>query len=369
MFTIIKREVLLLLRDKANIFFIILFPSLLVFLLGSLLTHLDISDWEIEPMKIEYAIATEDPQSVAGIEVFLEAINENDSVELIKVGNLSDIDEKLQQGELAAAVEFTNPFGVYIYKGMDDIQNRAVESMFKGFISQAGAITALSELSPEALQEINSNSFEGIIQEEEFTRNRSMIDYYAVAMLVMILFMGGSINGASGLYESRMEGTLARAISAPKSRVSIYIQTILGGVPQILIQVSVIMICSTLLFGAKYADTAGGNILLFLTFFIAGLSINALFAIIGMFINWNPTFICMPVMWAMMFVSGTFSKEIYIEGVTNRMPIWLLQNAAFDLTVFGHTEKCITVIVICGALLLVSVLAGALLFQRKEVVK
>ncbi len=75
-----------------------------------------------------------------------------------------------------------------------------------------------------------------------------------------------------------------------------------------------------------------------------------------------------PVLWVLMFFSGTFSKEIYIEGITNRSPIWLLQNAAFDLTVFGRGEKCLWALLISGIILAVATLAGALLYNRKGLV-
>ena len=198
--------------------------------------------------------------------------------------------------------------------------------------------------------------------------NRTMLDYYAVTMLVMTLFLGGSMGGSAFIYEGRKNGTLRRMMASPKNRASIYVQSVLGSLPQTVLQIGVIMSFSFLAFGARYADSFASNLLLVAMFLMVGMSVAALFTLIGIFIKTNPSYIIMPLMWTMMFVSGTYSKEIYIEGVTTRMPMWLVQNAAFDLTVFGRGEKSVQVICVSAAIFLIATAAGALLFRKKEIV-
>ena len=73
----------------------------------------------------------------------------------------------------------------------------------------------------------------------------------------------------------------------------------------------------------------------------------------------------MPVNWVMMFVSGTYSKEIFIDGVTQAMPIYQLQEAAFDLAIFGRYERANTIIAACIVITVIMLVIGARSFCRR----
>ncbi len=369
MFSIIKRELITLARDKADIFFIVLFPSMLVFLLGNLLQHMDTSDAAIPPIEMAYTVETTDPFGLAATDAFMQALGGQAQLSVSKAGSAEAAKKQVDSGALSAAVRFTQPFGIEIYEGHDSLQNRVIDSVFKGFSHRTASLAVLARHAPEKLESAANAEAEGLVQQKEFGYSRTMLDYYAVVMTVMILFMGGAIGGASVLYWSRKDGTLRRMMASPKNRASLYVQSVLGSaLPQNIIQVGCIMLSSTLLFGARYASTWQDNLLLVATMLLAGVSLNALFMLLSIFIKVTPTLVFMPVLWVLMFLSGTFSKEIYIEGFTNRSPIWLVQNAAFDLTVFGRGEKCLQVMLVSAAVLAVSTCAGALLFRRKGLV-
>ncbi len=369
MVSIVKRSILTLCRDRGNLFFVALFPSLLVFLLGNLLSNLDGSDETINPITLFVSVETSDPYGLAASEELLRSLGQSAGVKVQRYDAFAAAKRGVDEGAASAAVRFTQPFGVEIYEGEDKFQNRAVESIFKGFARQAAGLRAVAQAAPEALPQSAANAVQGLVQQKEFGYSRTMLDYYAVAMLVMILFMGGGIGGAGDLYDSRRDGTLGRMLVSPKSRAGIYVQEVLGAMPQNLLQIGCVMLSSTLLFGAHYANTAFGNLLLLAMFFTVGLSVNSVFMLVGLFIRVTPSLIIMPFMWGLMFLSGTFSKEIYIEGVTEFSPIWQVQNAAFDLTVFGKTEKTFWVMAISFVVLVLATLLGALLISRKEVLK
>ncbi len=368
MFNIIKRDILTLLRDKGSMFFIVIFPSLLVFLLGNMLAQMDDSDSAISPINLEYTAETTDFFDRMAIQTFTEALAENSAITMTNTEDWDAAKQAVETNALSAAVRFKEPFAVDIFEGYDAIQNRAVASMMYGFNRQTAAIRALSKDNPLKMFAATSLVDREYVEKKEFGYKRTMLDYYAVAMITMIIFMGSSIGGASNLYESRQDGTLHRLLAGPQNRVNLYIQTVLGAFPQCLIQVACVMFTSIVFFGAHYANTAADNVLLFAMFFLAGLTVNAVFLVLGLFIKVNPTLAIMPIMWTVMFISGTFSKEIYIKGVTELSPIWQIQNAAFDLTVFGRNEKCLMVIAVCAGVFIVATAIGALLFRRKSVV-
>jgi ABC-2 type transport system permease protein len=194
-----------------------------------------------------------------------------------------------------------------------------------------------------------------------------MIDYYAIAMIVMIFFMNSAIGGASMFYSQRKDGTLRRILASPQSRASIYLQMVLQAVPQNLLQVLAAMLISVTVFDAHYAATWQLNVLLFVMLLAVGCAVSSLFLVLGIFIRVNPMLVLMPVMWIVLFMSGTFSKQIFIPGFTTIMPPYLIQTAAFDLTLFGAVGPSVVVLLVSLALIAASTLFGCVLMSRRDV--
>lgn len=352
-------------RDKANLFFILLFPSLLVCLLGNLLTFMDKADNTVGSIDIAYVVETTDPAGVASIESFLESMAGNSSIHLQQTSDIEQAKAQVSAGELTAAVVFEQPLRVSLFEGSDHTKNRALQSVFTAFSQTAGAVNTVLHNAPEQVHNLSTGESESsFVQQKDLGVNRTMLDYYAVAMTVMILFMGG-MGGALSFQLERKGGTVNRLFISPKNKVSLYLQKVLGAVPQAVLQVGIVMLTSTLLFGAHYAASWQHNLLLFSMFFVCGLSVIAVCSIVGLFLRANAMLVLMPIFWAVMFISGTFSKEIYIEGLTPYSPIYLIQNAAFDLTVFGRTGQALTVLGVCAVLFVAALGIGAAIFSKR----
>jgi ABC-2 type transport system permease protein len=333
MWQMIKREVTALLRDPGSLFFCAVFPFLLTGLLGNLLQSMDVPDLKIDQITLQ----------CVGIQQ--SALPDIDGVTFVQAADFEAGKAAVKAGEADAAVQFSAA-GIELYNGRDAIKSRAIATIFRSV--SIGAQTSETNY----------------VKTKDLGYNRNMIDYYAVSMIVMILFMGSAISGAGSFYESRKDGTLRRQVICPKSRTGLYIGSILSFAPQNLIQVVCTMVPVVLLFGAHYANTFAGNALLFIMFFTAGFAISALFSLVGLLVPVNPTMVIMPVSWAMLFCSGTFSQSVLLS---EWMPPYLIQTAAFDLTVFGRPGKALAVMGVSLIVLLVSTAVGAVLFNRKAV--
>jgi ABC-2 type transport system permease protein len=370
-FSIFKGAQIELWRSKIGLFFILLFPSLLVFILGTMLANLDNPDWTIEPFELAYVIDSDDPATVQAAEAVIVQFEDVEQVSFVEGASLVAVERQLQEGELGAAVVFTEPFGIEIHEGADATQNRAVRSIFDGVAHLYGTVgVAMSEASGGFDPNVIANLATGQprIEEKTYGVSRTMIDYYAITMIVMIFLMGNAISSASSFYNQRKDGTLRRILASPQSRVSVYLQMVLQSVPQNLVQVLAAMFISVTFFGARYAATWQLNVLLFAMLFVVGLAVSSLFLLLGIFIRVNPMLVLMPLTWVLLFVSGSFSKEIFIPGVTTVSPPWLVQTAAFDLTLFGNVGPSVVVSLVSLALIAASTLAGCLLINRKELV-
>ncbi|MDR3053690.1 MAG: ABC transporter permease [Coriobacteriales bacterium] len=383
MFSLFKEQQLELLRSKGSLFFVVLFPTVLVFLLGTMLAPTDNPDEAIEPLRIAWFVDGTDAQITATAEAIVAQFDAVEQIELVAGSSRPTATDELASGALSAVVVFTQPFGIELHEGRDSIQNRAARAVFEGVARLYGTLAVLPSAAPEpetgmsppqdaaaASASTSATSTDGLlprVEEATFGVSRSMIDYYAITMIVMMFFMGSASTGASVLYYGRKDGTLRRTLASPLSRLSVYLQYALSSVPYNLLQVTVVMVASTLFLGAHYASTWEGNVLLFVMLFCVGLAASTLSLLLGLFVRVNPMAIIMLIMWPMMFVSGTFAKPLFIPGFSEFLPPAIVQQAAFDLTLFGNPERCVAVLLVSLLLTAVATVVGAALFNKKEV--
>jgi ABC-2 type transport system permease protein len=395
MFAIFKGHQKNLLRDKGSIFFIAIFPTLLVFILGTMLANLDNPDATIGSMEIAYHVDSEDPEIVATVDAIVEEFEAIEQPNFTPVTNLDQAKEQLERGEITSLVVFREPFAIDIYEGMDSVENKAVCSIFTSVsrihscistvrthaivdLLAAAEAAATGATAPNAAALNAANALATLestdiydtarVEEKDFGISRTMMDYYAITMIVMMFFMGSFFSGAMSFYEARKDGTLRRVLASPLNRASVFLQYMASQLPLNLIQILVVMFVSTTFFGAHYAATWQLNVLLFVMLLVTGMACSSLALILGIFIKINPGILLMPVIWPILFLCGTFSKEINIPSVSPFLPPSLIQQAAFDLTLFGETTRSLWVLAVSAVLIVIAALIGSALFRKKEVV-
>ncbi|MDR1815950.1 MAG: ABC transporter permease [Clostridiales Family XIII bacterium] len=357
-------------RDKSALFFSLLFPALLCFILGSMLQSLDNPDEPLGEIRVAAAVETEDEAFGAGVAAFMDGLTDSADVVLVGgVGQGADAARGLvDAGDADAALVFSDG-EIAVYEGADYLLSNAVRLIAQGFARQYDAIFVAVTENPESYPQIaavQEQDAGGFTERQVSGVNRSMMDFYAVAMIVMIAFMGNGIGGASALYFGRQNGTLRRVCASPKSRAQVFFGYLLGGLVQSAVQAAVVMVCAYFLFGASYADRWQDNVLLFCFFLVLGAAISGVCNLVGLFVRFNPYTPLMAVFWAMLYMSGTFNKDIALGGVT--LPPTAALEAAFDLTVFGRDGKVLFAMAICAVIILASGWIGSLMLRRKAVV-
>ncbi len=368
MLQIIIKETKDFLRDKSNVFFFLIFPVLLVFLLGNLLSGLDKAEDTIGVVKIHYMLESEENMDIMAIDGFIEGVSDEQNILFVKTEDLKASKEMVGEGDIAAAIVFTNsPMEIHIYEGMDRIKNRTISAMMSGFSQINRAVKAIVKSNPMAIMDsMNSvDSDASFIRQKDLGINRTMLDYYAITMMSMISFMS-IILGTMCFLGERQFKTMRRLKIAPINQVKLFLAKVLGLIPQVILQITILMIVSVFVFGASYSPIMLDNIYLFFMFLAVTFTVILIGAVIGLYAKANPTVITFPLVWIMMFLSGTYSKEIFIDGVSQYLPIYQIQKAAFDLAIFGRYNKANIVIIVCLILSLIMLVIGAIGFSRRE---
>ncbi len=365
MFNIVIKETKEFIREKTSLFFFVLFPVLLVFLLGNLLSEMDVAEYAIGKIVIEYQIDTQDPFQVAAIEGFLKSVSDEATVTFHETEDFEKSKQAAGQDTITAAVRFSgSPLAIQVYEGTEYVKNRTVKALMNAFIQNNKTFTAVYNAAPEKLAGFKQESIDYTV-EKDLGVKRSMIDYYAVTMVVMIAFMSSMV-GANAFLSERENKTINRMIIVPQNRISMFLQKVCGMVPQSLLQIAIIMIISVVVFKARYGATLMSNLYLFLFFFVITFCMVSIGTVVGLLTKLSPFIVIMPVVWIMMFLGGTYSKEVDIKGISNILPNYIFQKAAFDVAIFSRYELANKVIQGCVLTTIAALAVGAYLFYRKE---
>jgi ABC-2 type transport system permease protein len=363
-------------RDGSAVFFGLLFPIVMVACLGNLLANYDNPDSRIGTLKIGY-YAEEGAAKTS--DIFADAIGKADGVELARAKSKEGAERSVDGGKSDAALIFRGDLGVTIYEGKDKTKNMAANMMAQGFVRESAAYaTAYSSAArkdpakvaalEKKLAALPAARGSFTADKEHAGRSQTMIDFYAVTMLVMICFMGSGIGAAMGIYYYRKQGLIKRLAISPKRGSAIFLESVLGCVPGNLAQAAAVMIPSTLILGAHYAADAAGNALLFAFFALLSTTVTAIFMLIGIAVSLkvNPYLPLMAVLWSMLFASGSFNKQFSIPGAADFMPPAIANRAAFELTMFGNAGPLLTFMAALAAILAAACLIGSRLLLRRR---
>ncbi len=365
MLQIIIKEMKDFLREKTNLFFFLMFPTVLVFLLGNLLGSMDQAEEAVGEIKIHYLVDTDQEIQSIVIEGFVKALEDEKNISFERTKDLETSKSLAGRDEITAVVEFIGePMQINIYEGTNHIKNRTVGAIMTGFVQMNKSYFAIGKTLPNALAGVSTEQAD-YVKQKDLGVNRTMLDYYAVTMMVMVCFMS-VILGSAAYSVERQNKTINRLLIAPKHKAVLFLSKVLGLVPQVIIQIAIIMVCSVFIFHANYASSFLDNIYLFVTFFLVTITMVSIGVVLGLVLKTNPMAVIFPVLWVMMFISGTYSKEVNISGVTERMPIYKIQEAVFDLTVFGRYGKCNRINLSCILITIIMLSIGAYIFSKKE---
>ena len=255
-------------------------------------------------------VETEEIMDIMAIDAFIEGVSDEQNILFIKTEDLDFSKEMVGEGDIAAAIVFTNsPMEIQIYEGMDRSRTELLVQC-SGFSQINRAVNVIVKSNPIAIMDsMNSvDSGASFIRQKDMGINRTMLDYYAITMMSMLSFMSIMLGTMCFLGERQFK-TMRRLKIAPINQVKLFFAKVLGLLPQIILQISILMIVSVFVFGANYSSNLLDNLYLFFMFLVVTLTVILIGAVIGLYSKSNPTVITFPLVWVMMFLSGTYSKE------------------------------------------------------------
>lgn len=129
MLAVIIKEIKEMFRSGDQLFFVIFFPSLMVFLLGTLLEDLNIADYNIGEIKLGYCSDGESDTA----EQYFKSLEEKGIISLEYFDSTDEAIEEIKAERLTACAE-SGDSEITLYLGDEGVKNRSLTAMTQGFL-------------------------------------------------------------------------------------------------------------------------------------------------------------------------------------------------------------------------------------------
>jgi ABC-2 type transport system permease protein len=250
-FNIMIKEIKGTFRDKMSISVMILFPIVLMSILGFAFSSTFEGGFKANDIKVIYYNAGEGEISSA-FDEFIKAGQEA-GIEFVRADDKQKGINAVRNAEYANFILLDGD-GIMVYKNdMDDIYSNIVESMLSGFVDRYKAISIIARENPIMLADIledDSYDFADVVSLDGERQPASM-DYYSVTMLTLIVLYA-SITGMHGVDNERTRKTGNRMLASPIRKYEILIGKLLGIFIATLVQTIIVFLFSRYILGAYW---------------------------------------------------------------------------------------------------------------------
>lgn len=350
--TIISNEFKSYIRDPFVLVVLVLFPLVMIYLLGNLVEQVQVADQTIGTIQIAYTSE----------ELKLEQLFDNESLLFEELPK----EEALRQLKLGKVVGYLNlSDATYsIYEGTSVIYNNVIKSLANGLLLQQEVYQTIQKNNVASIPNISVVARE-YTEKKELEANMSMMDYYVIAMTIMTA-MFSCLASSMTFTEERKNRTMNRLITSPMNKSKIFFAKCIGQLPFAMVQVGIILIFSKIFYETQYASSLHGNLILFVMLTLTAVVADVVGVIVSLIFQRSMAVVLFFVVWVMLLFSGCFAKAMTLEPLCNYLLPYQIRMAAFDLNLFGNVKPALCIIAFEIVLLVIMIFLGGFIFQKKE---
>lgn len=247
-----------------------------------------------------------------------------------------------------------------------------IESVLNTFVQKYNVMMEIAKVNPTALGKISSKAMPNFVNEVSLARKRQpkAIDFYSVTMLTLILMYAANVSASSINAERRMK-TSARMLTTPVKRHQVLIGRILGDVIITSIQAAIVLIVSKYVFKAYWGESGAMLPIIAVIFaeIIMTISLGAGLAfsikneqLSGGIINTITPFI--------VFLGGGYIpldqfNNSFLNTLCKLSPIKWINDAIFEIVYNNNFSLVPKALTIALAISVIFITASAMLFRKE----
>lgn len=358
-------------RDKMFTLIMLVFPMLLIWILGSAFGGImDDGGDDSEPMisaNLIYTVTGESQMS----EIFTEYMADDN--EYFSMTRFDDIDagkEKIVRNEFDAYVVIDQNKIILYKNSYYNFNSSMGELIIKAFADDYNLMYEIALTDPSLLQGAAETNEAGFTKEVTFDRQRTAgaMDYYGVSMSTMFIFYG-MIFLATYFAGNRINKTEDRIRASGAGILTYQWGTALGNIVLILVQSIIIFTAGIVFFKVYWGNALGIGILVV---FAEIIMISSIGTLLGLTMKNENTIagISQLVIPAIVFLGDGYTHiggTGVILTIKKISPMYWINHGIFDAIYLNDNKKAFTAIIICFCIAVLSTAVVALLNRDRRI--
>lgn len=251
---IIMKEVKHSLRDRKAMSMMVLFPIVLIIILGTAFSGVFGSSGIEIKAKAAYTVSGNEQLKTA-FNSFKDQLEKNMKVTFVEVSDTEQNIKDIQNGDYSCYINLTDK-ELKIYKNQRfNLESSIIQTALTSFIERCNLQMIVSSVNPAAMQQISADTktdYTQVVSLEKKKQPRAM-DYYAVTMITLII-MYGAMTGSFSITSERTRKTGNRMNTAPVGKHEIFIGKTVGCVLVTAIQITVVFLVSKYILKTNWGD-------------------------------------------------------------------------------------------------------------------
>lgn len=255
-FKLVKKELMHFFKNKMDIVTMVIFPIVLILVMGTSLKGIMNVDTNIfKDEVVYYSINCKNNTYIKNFEIIKSNLEKNYNIKFKLIEDIITVKENVNLEKSLAYISINNNgYEFYRNENGENISQKIFRNMFEQFLHKNSLVETISE---NNINIVNYKSInEQVINLKEENINSNGVDsytYYTFAELVLIILYISSITSIS-LYKEKYLNTMSRMRICNISYLSILTSKVVLGIIIGIIQISVVFIVSRFMLNVNWGN-------------------------------------------------------------------------------------------------------------------
>lgn len=278
--TLIKKEVKQFFRQKINVIMMIIFPVILIFIMGKSLNGLMTIDKNIFNNKIIYYRVNAPIENEVDLQRFYDFMihfEKNTNVKFIENNNYKEVINDVNNNKAICFMDFyDNDINYFRSEKTESTESTVFRNLYEQYMKKYTFLQSIYKSNPEKIKEVLDYEIKIWLKDEGIEKKQvNAFTYYTFAQLILIILYISNFTSIS-MYKGEYLHTMTRFKIPKTNKINILVSKIAFGIVIGILQIITVYIVSTKFFNVSW----GGNLLYILMVLI---SLIVFSSILGIF--------------------------------------------------------------------------------------
>ena len=282
--TLIKKETMQFFRSKSNVIVMLIFPIILIFIMGSSLNDIMGMEKNIFDDKIIYYRINAPIENEVDLQRFYDFMihfEKNTNVKFIENNNYKEATNDVNNNKAICFMDIYNDdINYFRNEKKENLESKVFRNLYEQYIKKYTFLKSIDKSNPQQMQTVLDYEIKILLKNENI--NQEEVDsftYYTFAILILIILYISTITSMS-MYKEQFLHTMTRLKVFNTKKINILLSKIALGIIVGLLQIIIVYIVSTRFFKVNWGDNLLYIFIVLISFIIFSSALGIFMSII-----------------------------------------------------------------------------------------